>query len=146
MCGFDCPHVRNIATNKAFFYARQKMKNDTIETQTSYSVIRKNFKDEYLTNAFFFVDSEEQFNTLQDIAVEFGLKNPAGNTERIAYDMHDVSINIAPVRGVNVAKNLAFFPNNRFQKCDFWVRNASYGSPKDFHKFMTHYKMLTELQ
>lgn len=106
-------------------------------------VIRENFKKEYLTNAFFFVDSAEQFYTLQDIAIEFGLKNPLGGTSHIAYDMHDVSKDIAPKPGVNVAKNLTFFPDNRFQKSGFWVKGASYGQPKDYNKFIADYKKIS---
>lgn len=112
-------------------------------SETTEIDIRKAFKDKYLTDAFFFVENEDQFYTLQDIAVEFGLKNPVGDTSRIKYDMHDVSTAIAPTRGVKVVKNLTFFPNNRFQESSFWVRGASYGEPKDYDKFMADYAELT---
>ena len=112
-------------------------------SQVGRLVMRENFKKEYLTDAFFFVDSAEQFYALQDIAIEFGLKNPVGDTSYIAYDMHDVSKDIAPKPGIKVAKNLTFFPDNRFQKSGFWVKGASYGQPKDYNKFMADYKKIS---
>ena len=106
---------------------------------------RDEFKKEYLTYAFFFVDNREQFETLQKIGIEFGLKNPTGDTSLIKYDMHDVSKDIAPIPNVKVAKNLTFFPDNRFQKSGFWVRDCEYGEPKNYEQFIKDYESLKEI-
>lgn len=100
---------------------------------------REQFKKKYLTDAFFFVENEEQFNKLQDVAVEFGLVNPIGGKSFIKYDMHDVSTSIAPEPGIKVAKNLTIFPDNKFQQSEFWVRDASYGQPKCYEQFLNDY-------
>lgn len=104
---------------------------------------RKDFQDKYLTDAFFFVENRKQFETLQKIGIEFGLTNHTGNAELIEYDMHNVSIDLAPMPNVKVAKNLTFFPQGYFQQSCFWVRGARYGEPKDFKEFITDYNKLS---
>ena len=103
---------------------------------------RDEFKNKYLTNAFFFVDSRYQFEKLQEIGIEFGLVSPTGDKSLIEYDMYNVSTSIAPKPNVNVAKNLTFFPDGRFQKSSFWVKGARYGEPKSFDKFIKDYNSL----
>ena len=66
---------------------------------------RQEFKDEYLTDAFFFVKNEDEFVMLQMIGIWFGLKNHIGGTDLIDY---------RPDRGI--AKNLTFFQKGNF-KC-----------------------------
>lgn len=105
---------------------------------------RQEFKEEYLTDAFFFVENKEQFERLQHIALEFGLKNPIGEADLIHYDWHDFSKRLAPEPGIKVAKNLTFFPDNRFQQSGFWVKGASYGDPKDYDMFINDYKSIIE--
>jgi len=80
---------------------------------------------------------------LQVIGVWFGLKNPIGGTDLIAYDMHNVSKDIAPNPGVEVAKNLTFSPEGRFQKSAFWVDGASYGQPKSVKSCVDAYNALS---
>lgn len=103
---------------------------------------RQEFKEKYLTDAFFFVNNESEFTRLQEIGLEFGLTNPIGGKSLIKYDLHDVSKKIAPRPGIKVAKNLTFFPNGKFQQSGFWVRGASYGDPKNFDQFIRDYDSL----
>lgn len=103
---------------------------------------REQFKKEFLTDAFFFVKSREEFETLQKVGLEFGLKNPNGDESIIHYDLHDISTTLAPEPGVKVAKNLTFFPCGKFQKSGFWVSGASYGDPKFFDDFINAYNSL----
>jgi len=103
---------------------------------------REEFKQQFLTDSFYFVDSREEFETLQKIGLEFGVKNPVGDETLIEYDLHDVSPKIAPNPGVKVAKNLTFFPDNRFQKSGFWVSGASYGEPKRLADITPYYESL----
>lgn len=99
---------------------------------------REEFKQKFLTDAFYFVDSREEFETLQKIGLEFGIKNPSGAENLIEYDLYNISPKIAPKPGVKIAKNLTFFPDNRFQKSGSW-----YGEPKRLADIMPYYESLT---
>jgi hypothetical protein len=92
---------------------------------------REEFKKEYLTHAFFFVTSEEQFTTLQKVGIEFGLKDPIGEQGIIEYDGH-----------CGPAENLTFLPEGRYMKSAFWVRGANYGDPKEYDQFVADYEGL----
>jgi hypothetical protein len=78
---------------------------------------------------------------LQMIGVSFGLKNPFGGTELLAYDMHNVSPKNYK-KGERVAKNLTFFPEGKFQKSAFWISGASYGEPKCLKACINDYNTL----
>ena len=115
---------------------------DFLKVKFKLKLAREKFKQDYLTDAFYFVETEEEFISLQKIGLEFGFTNPIGETSLIAYDMHDVCKKIAPEPGVKVAKNLTFFPEGRFQESGFWVCNASYGEPKKSKQCIDAYNKL----
>ena len=103
---------------------------------------REEFKKEFLTDAFFFVNNRRQFETLQEVGLEFGLVNPIGDHDLIAYDRFDIPGNYVSKPGVDVAKNLTFFPDGKFQKSECWFSGASYGKPKNYVLFMQEYACL----
>jgi len=96
---------------------------------------RKEFKEAYLDNAFFWVN-ENNYLELQDILQEFGIKCHIGGNNLIGW--HDGF------------KNLVTFPADQFhnfeyyQKVDCWLPNTRYGEPKDIEKLISEYNKLAE--
>lgn len=88
---------------------------------------RQQFKDKYLTNAFFWINKENHLK-IQEILQEFGIKCHAGKG---FINWHDNF------------KNLVTFEPDKwhdfeyYQKADMWIPNARYGEPKNIEYIIT---------
>lgn len=90
---------------------------------------RDEFKAKYFTDSFYWV-KEDNFEQLQLIAFEMGLKWHTGDTDTTP--------------ATPKINNLRMFPEGFFQSLDFYSPNASYGEPVNFSEMLTEYESLSE--
>lgn len=90
------------------------------------------FKDEYLKNAFFWVNENNHLK-IQEIMQVFGIRSPIGE---------------GFIKWHKGFKSLCTFPPDDFhehefyQKVDIWIPNARYGKPKNVENFFKDFKQL----
>ena len=94
---------------------------------------KQEFKNEYLQNAFFWINEENHIK-IQEIMQEFGVRCVTGS---------------GFIKWHEGFKNLCTFPPNGFtghdfyQKVDMWIPDARYGEPKNIERFLKDYEALS---
>ena len=84
------------------------------------------FKSKWFDNAFYWL-TPENFEPLQKIAFEMGLRWHTGDTD------------VSEFRG---QRNLVMFPDGKIQGVDIWHPDASYGQPKNFAEMFSEYESI----
>ena len=93
---------------------------------------RKQFKKEYLTNAFFWINEDNYFK-IQEILNEFEIKCHTGNG---IIKWHDEFTNLCTF------EKDKFHNFEYYQKIDVWLPNSRYGEPKNIERLLNYYKEL----
>ena len=99
-------------------------------TDNTISEQEKAFKSKWFCDAFYWV-GENNYEPLQKIAFEMGLKWHTGDVETSKY---------------SGLKNLVMFPDGKIQSVDFWHPSATYGEPKSYREMIAEYTELKKLQ
>ena len=101
--------------------------NSTAGSRLNCSDLFSLFKSKWFDNAFYWL-TPENFEPLQKIAFEMGLRWHTGDTD------------VSEFRG---QRNLVMFPDGNIQGVDIWHPDASYGQPKNFAEMFSEYQSLS---
>ena len=102
----------------------EKPETEAVASTALFSV----FKSKWFNNSFYWLTSEN-FEPLQKIAFEMGLRWHTGDTD------------VSEFRG---QRNLVMFPDGKIQGVDIWHPDASYGQPKNFSEMFAEYQSILE--
>ena len=87
---------------------------------------KEEFKNKHFRDSFYWI-TDDNFEPLQEIAVEMGLTWHTGDREILPFAEYS-------------RKNLWMSPDGVFQALNWWTRGASYGEPVDFKKMVADLK------
>lgn len=106
------------------------------ELKMGFKMDREQFKEKYLSNKFFWINNQEECETIQNIALEFGLLCHTGDKKIIEYKLDNYP-QIKPMSKIKMFKDdgRGF---DYFQKVDMYYE--SMGKPVDFKEFISDYE------
>jgi hypothetical protein len=106
---------------------KEEIKTGEHAVAVDYFDLLAEFKMKYFNNSFYWVNSGN-FETIQKIAIEMGLRWHTMSSSILSYESQ---------------KNLVMFPEGFFQQVDMWHPDRSFGDPVDCIAMLRDYKLLS---